>query len=218
MRSQYEHNDNRKGDPYQELNLLSEVRRTPETTQRGLATRLGISLGLTNLLLRNLAHKGYVRVAQANWRRRLYALTPKGMVRRMLLTTAYVSRTLDHYQTVKLIMQEELEPFSLHGESRVAIYGTSEFAELVYLALKELGIEEMDIFALESQDGHRFLGLPVSDVATLRPEQYDRVVIALLGDVRTSWQQLLGLGVAPEQLVTLFPNASLQGEEPRDDA
>ena len=204
MRSRREHNDAHKADPYAELSLLSEVRRTPDTTQRGLASRLGISLGLTNILLRNLARKGYVRVAQADWRRRLYALTPRGMGRRVLLTGAYVNRVLDHYQRVKLILREELEPLSLHAESRIAILGVGEFAELVYLGLKEFGIEEMDVFDTESEDGRRFLGMPVRDVATLQPEQYDRVVVAMLDDLGASRTRLQELGMPQEQLVTFF--------------
>ena len=219
MRSRNEHNDDHEADPYAELSLLSEVRRTPDTTQRGLASRLGISLGLTNILLRNLARKGYVRVAQADWRRRLYALTPQGMVRRVLLTGAYVNRVLDHYQKVKLILREELEPLSLHAESRIAILGVGEFAELVYLGLKEFGIEEMDVFDTESEDGRRFLGMPIRDVAALQPEQYDRVVVAMLDDLDASCTRLQELGVPQEHLVTFFGvQVEKAVEEPMMDA
>ena len=219
MRSSAEHNS-QEADPYIELSLLSEVQRTPDTTQRGLASRLGISLGLTNLLLRSVAHKGYVRVAKANWRRRIYALTPKGMVRRVLLTGAYINRVLDHYQKVKLILREELEPLALHAESRVAIYGTGEFAELVYLGLRNLGIEEVDIFVPQSPDGDKFLGMPVRDVATLQPEHYDRVVIAAFNGLENRLAELQGQGVAADQLVTFFGSAPLEPTEERirDDA
>lgn len=214
MRSRNEHSG-QEVDPYTELSLLSEVERAPDTTQRSLARTLGISLGLTNLLLRNVAHKGYLRVAQANWRRRLYALTPKGMIRRVLLTSAYVNRILGHYQRVKLILQEELEPLALHTESRVAIYGTEEFAELVYLGLRNLGIEEMDIFAPQFQEGRMFLGMPVRDVATLRPESYDRVLISTFDSVEMRYAELREQGVSTDKLVTFFKAKSLE-EEIRD--
>ena len=57
-------------------------------------------------------------------------------------------------------LRGQLEPLGLNEESRVAICGTGEFAELVYLGLKELGIDEIDVFASESPGGRRFLGLP----------------------------------------------------------
>lgn len=212
MRSRNEHNG-QEVDPYTELSLLSEVDRTPDTTQRGLARTLGISLGLTNLLLRNVAHKGYLRVVQANWRRRLYALTPKGMIRRVLLTSAYVNRILGHYQRVKLILQEELDPLALHAESRVAIYGTEEFAELVYLGLRNLGIEEVDIFAPQFQEGRMFLGMPVRDVASLHPGSYDRVLISTFDSVEIRCAELRAQGVSTDKLVTFFKAKPLEVKE-----
>jgi hypothetical protein len=135
------------------------------------------------------------------------------MVRRVLLTGAYINRVLDHYQRVKLILREEMEPLALHAESRVAIYGTDEFAELVYLGLRNLGIEEMDIFAPQSPDGSKFLGMPVRDVATLQPKHYDRVVIATFNGLEKRRAELQGQGVTAHQLVTFFGSAPLETAE-----
>jgi DNA-binding MarR family transcriptional regulator len=122
-----------------ELRLLAEVHRRPQASQRELARRVGIALGMTNLLLHNLAEKGYVRITRAGWRRWLYALTPDGFLRKVQLTLSYVHRFLDHYQKVRQTLREELAVQSLNAESRVAILGTGEFAELVYLGLNDLG-------------------------------------------------------------------------------
>ncbi len=204
MRSRNEHKDSLDGASYRELHLLSEVQNRPETSQRDLARRLGIALGMTNLLLHNLAQKGYVRITRAGWRRWLYALTPRGLSRKIHLTVAYIQRFLDHYQKARQTLRGELELVSLNAESRVAIYGTGEFAELVYLGLKELGIDEIDVFAPGNPDGSRFLGMPVREVTAFQKEQYDRVVVAYLGDAEARSGELLGLGVPPEKLVTFF--------------
>ena len=78
MRSDSEHKNSEDIEASRELTVLSEVQSTPDTSPRRLAKRLGISLGVTNLLLRNMARKGYVRITRAGWRRWLYALTPAG--------------------------------------------------------------------------------------------------------------------------------------------
>ena len=78
MRSQNERRNLLQPSNYRELQLLSEIETDPEVTQRQLSTRMGIALGLTNVLLRNLAQKGYVRATQAGWKRWIYALTPDG--------------------------------------------------------------------------------------------------------------------------------------------
>ena len=203
MRSQAEHHDPIEGSTYRELLLLSEVEGKPEATQRELSQRVGIALGLTNVMLRNLAQKGYVRATQAHWKRWLYALTPEGISHKIRLTVAYIYRVLDHYQNVRQTLREQLEPLALHAESRVAIYGTGEFAELVYLGLKDIGIEEIDVFGTKDSPG-RFLGMPVHDLATLQPEQYDQVVVGLLQGWEAPYKQIQERGVAPGDLVTFF--------------
>ena len=212
MRSENEPSDLTRSSNYRELRLLSEVQRTPDATQRDLSRRLGIALGLTNVLLRNLAQKGYIRVTQAGWRRWLYALTPKGFSLKIQLIVSYVHRFLDHYQKVRQTLRDELELLGLNEESRVAIYGTAEFAELVYLGLREIEIEEIDIFSPDSLDGTKFLGMPVHDGATLRPERYDRVVVAFLDGTDLGCAKLQELGVGPEKLVTFFGNGEAREE------
>ena len=60
---------------YRELQLLTEVDETPAVTQRQLSLRVGIALGLTNVLVRNLVQKGYLRVSNATWKSLIYNLT-----------------------------------------------------------------------------------------------------------------------------------------------
>ena len=212
MRSQREQQNSTDDSSYRELRLLSEVQGTPEVTQRDLSRRVGIALGLTNVLLRHLAQKGYVRVTRAGWKRWLYTLTPEGFSRKIQLTVAYIHRSLDHYKKVRQTLREELEPLALNEESRIAMYGTGEFAELVYLGLREIEIEEIDIFGPRSPGSGKFLGMLVHDVETLRPERYDRVVVALLRGSEASYVELREAGVAPEKLVTFFADREARRE------
>ena len=186
--------------------MLSEVETTPDITQRQLAQKVGIALGLTNTLLRNLTKKGYIRVAQASWKKRLYTLTPDGFSHRVHLMTTFVHRFLEHYQSVRQTLREQLEPLLLHEESRVAIYGTSEFAEIVFLALKEFGIEEIDAFGPQSSVGTKFLGLTVKDISTFQSERYDRVMIAVLSEPEIIARHLGEQGASQDQLVAFFAN------------
>ena len=66
-----------------ELRLLEEIVRSPHVTQRSLSRKLTIGLGMTNLLIRRLVTKGYVRATHAGWRSWAYSLTPQGMTRRV---------------------------------------------------------------------------------------------------------------------------------------
>ena len=205
MRSRYEHQDPIEDTTYRELRLLSEVEGKPEATLREISQRLGIALGLTNVMLRNLAQKGYLRATQTHWKRWQYALTPEGFSHKIRLTVAYIHWVLDHYQNVRQTLREQLEPLELNAESRVAIYGTGEFAELVYLGLKEIGIEEIDVFGTKDPTGRGFLGMPVQDVLTLQPGLYDRILVALLGEFEGEFQVL---DTSPDKFVKFFANGT----------
>ena len=193
---------------FKELRLLSEIDTDPEATQRQLSDRMGVALGLTNIMVRNLAQRGYVKVVESTWKRRLYTLTPRGFSYRVKLMVNYFHRVLENYQEIRQSLREHLEPLALNGESRIAIIGTSEFAELVFLGLKELGIEDMDFFGSNPDGEHKFLGMPINDIEDLQPEEYERVVIAML----TGWEELLedltSRGISNENLVTFFADGT----------
>jgi hypothetical protein len=124
-----------------------------------------------------------------------------------------VHRVLDHYQSVRQTFREQLDPLALNEESQVAIYGTGELAELVYLGLKEIGIEEIGIFSRTTYPDERFLGLPVHDISTLDPDQYERVVIASLRENEEAYAELRQRGLKSRQVVTFFSNgAEWEGE------
>ena len=46
----------------QELNTLLELKENPNLSQRSLSHKLNISLGLTNAIIKNLIHRGWIRV------------------------------------------------------------------------------------------------------------------------------------------------------------
>ena len=187
------------------MEILNELENSADVSQRQLSHRVGIALGLTNTMMRNLIKKGYVRANQASWKRWVYALTPEGFSHKLRLTVAYIHRVMDHYRTVRETLREDLKPLALHEESRVAIYGTGEFAELVYLGLREIGIEEIDIFAPGGGDGSRFLAMPVKDADALKIDDYDRVLVAILNDPEELTKRLSGLNGDEGKIVSFFP-------------
>lgn len=101
-----------------------------------------------------------------------------------------------------------MEPLALHKESSVAIYGTGEFAELVYLGLREIGIEEIDIFGPNASSGVCFLGLPVKNIYEMTPDKYDRVVVATFDELESVRSELRDHGTAPDKVVTFFADGT----------
>jgi hypothetical protein len=205
MRSQIERKDSQEKTDYRELRLLSEIEEDPQVSQRYLSQKMGTALGLTNVMLRNLVLKGYIRATKAGLKSWLYNLTPEGFYFKIKLIRRYVHRVMDDYRNVRQALADELAPLSLNPESRVAIYGTTEFAELIFLGLRDFGIEEIDIFTAEQAKGANFLAMPVQDIKSMLPERYDRVMVATIEGEERAFAQLKQQGVEPGKVVSFFP-------------
>lgn len=77
-----------------ELALMRELARDPVQTQRDLSRGTGMSLGMTNILLKRLARKGLIKVGRLDWKRTHYLLTPKGALEKARKTYDYALYTV----------------------------------------------------------------------------------------------------------------------------
>jgi len=87
------------------LKLLREIEQTSETTQRELSSRLGISLGKINFLLKSLIDKGHIKVdnfkKSNNKSAYLYYLTPKGAEEKAKITYRFLWRKMQEYENLE---------------------------------------------------------------------------------------------------------------------
>ena len=189
-----------------ELEILTAIAEGDSTTQRALAARLGVALGLTNLYLKRMARKGYIKVAEfprrpAARKRLRYLLTSRGIAEKTRLTYDHMVYALNLYRRARQTLRESLSRLPGAGVKRVALYGTGEAAELAYLTLKEFELEPLGIYA--SRGGGTFLGILVKPVAELADESLDAVVIATFDRPEPHVAELVGYGVAPAKILTL---------------
>lgn len=117
------------------LDTLLELKDDPSLSQRSLAHKLNISLGLTNAILQNLIHRGWVKAKKLTGRKILYLITPQGMARATNLIYDRFRETQNYYQYTKELLTSYLTDLYTKGKRRVAIYGTGQLAEITYLSL-----------------------------------------------------------------------------------
>jgi len=203
MRSRSERDTPKGADASRELAVLSAVSHSPDVTQRELASRVGLSLGVTNLLLQSLVSKGYLLMRRAGWRRWLYALTPSGMTRRLTLTTGYIGRFLDQYRLVREYLGEQLALTVFSDGRRVAVYGTGDMVRLVHLVLSEMGHANVDVYVPDDHL-HALPGLEATALSGLSPNRYERFVIAAIEDTAERQRELEAARVPAERIDVLF--------------
>src|SRR6187431_1134461 len=146
---------------HRDLRLLEAVHEDSRVTQRGLASKLGIALGLANIYLKRMIHKGYIKVVNVQPNRITYLITPRGIAEKVRLTYEFMDYSLHLYGVVRQHLREALQGCA-DAKKRVAIYGRGEAAEIAYLSLRECGLEPVAIF--DATDGEDFLGVPVRPI------------------------------------------------------
>jgi len=194
-----------------ELEILTAIEEGTPLTQRALAQRLGVALGLTNLYVRRLAGKGFIKIREFPTkpyaRKRLrYVLTPKGVAEKARLTYEYMGHSLHLFRRTRDNLREAMGHLTQSGMKRVALWGTGEAAELAYLTLKEFGLEPVGIF--EGDGGGHFLGLPVLPISELAVADVDGVVVATFDKPERHLAELVRLGIPPQKFLTLRRSAS----------
>lgn len=185
-----------------ELAVLEAVEENERITQRSLASTLGIALGLTNLYLKRLVRKGYIKCVNVRSNRLLYLITPNGIVEKTRLTYEFIDYSLDLYRAVRQNLKTMLDSLTQSGHTNFAIYGTGEAAELAYLSLREQELEPVAIFDVVA--GGRFLGMPVRAVADLAGINFDRIIVASLDEGEAARDELVRRGVAAERVLLLL--------------
>jgi len=194
------------------MSLLAELSRNPDTTQRELAQRIGVALGLANLMLRRLAKKGYIKISGTKRSRIRYLITPKGILEKSRLTYEFIQYSLQLYSRVRHSLREQLSLLVREGNRRTLLCGTGELAEIAFLTIQETGLELVGIVAV-SPDRERFLGYPVKPVAGVGLGDYDRMVVVSLHGADEEVKQLTAQGVPLDRIITLsgpgMPSAAL---------
>lgn len=186
-----------------DLQLLSEVEKSSGITQRALAEKLGVALGLTNLYLKRLARKGYIKITTIPRNRIKYLLTPRGMAEKSRLTYLYMQYSLSYYRDMRTRLKHALQGLSTTGAKRLVIYGTGELAELAYVSLRETDLTLVGF--VDGTQQRTFLSYQLWPIEALLNWDFDAVLIAELEDVEKIFDRIVQQGIPREKVLTLNP-------------
>lgn len=123
------------------LSLLQSIADSADITQRSLAKRLGLALGLTNNYLKECIKNGLVKVDQIPANRYLYYLTPKGFAEKTTLMSAYLNRSMHFFREARLESEQFFTFCQQKNYTYVAILGMNDLAEVAQLVAKSFDIK-----------------------------------------------------------------------------
>lgn len=87
------------------LILMRVINENPQMTQRDLSSRLGLSLGKINFLIKSLIEKGFIKADNFknsnNKISYLYLLTPAGIEEKTKITYRFLKRKMEEYEKLE---------------------------------------------------------------------------------------------------------------------
>ncbi len=191
-----------KTEAHRDLQILSEIEANGQVTQRHLASKLGIALGLTNLYLKRLARKGYIKVTTIPRHRVKYLVTPKGFAEKTRLTYEYMQHSFTLLRQSRQFLREQFAALAEAGRKRVVFVGVGEAAELADLTLRELGLDLVAV-ADDRAVGTRFLDREVVPLAALTTLVFDQAVVTSFDRPTELAESLRRLGIPEEKIFTV---------------
>lgn len=185
-----------------ELQLLNEIAEGDGITQRALAKKLGMALGLTNLYIKRLAKKGYIRIVNIKRSRLKYLLTPRGIAEKARLTYQFMEYSLGYYVSLRETFRRRLLPVSRSANRRVLLYGSGEVAEIAALVLWELDLI-LEHVVDDEKSGALFLGHKVRALDEIPEMNFDWIVLAILNGCEALQERVRALQVPEDRIVAL---------------
>ncbi|HUU26574.1 MAG TPA: winged helix-turn-helix transcriptional regulator [archaeon] len=148
--------------PEKEIEILERISRSKSTIrQRDLARIIGLSLGMTNSILKRLTNKGLLKIKKVNNRNIQYVVSPAGMEAIALRSYRYFKRTLKNVVSYKEAMDELVQEIMQKGCRRLVLVGKSDLDFIVEHFCDKYRIEYRNIrgFSTDppSEDGDFFL-------------------------------------------------------------
>lgn len=149
--------------------LLDILAREPNTSQRLVARKAGLSLGMVNLILRRLAKTGYIRVLTLNGQATRYVLTPQGSAERSRRSLESVLRVVSSFAALRDGIIGLIRDRCEQGEHHFVIYGDGDVADIADLACRTSGIDGVSVARQPAGDIQIGPGIAVLDCRAESP-------------------------------------------------
>lgn len=142
-----------------ELSLIEVLGSGDEDlNQREIARETGFSLGMTNILLKRLIKKGYVKVVGLNGRTLRYILTVQGFKEKLKRSYNFVVYSFQFLDKIKKQIQSLFVGFR-DVDLAIYIVGSNEMGKVAQEALREIGLKSQFGVPADKPTGQRVVVL-----------------------------------------------------------
>ena len=124
-----------------ELEILEHLHQDTSLHQRDLSRIVGLSLGMTNVILKRLATKGFLMVRKVNNRNIKYIVSPAGVEEISKRSYNYFKRTIKNIVFYKEQLEHTLRRLKEQGIERIFLEGESDVDFLIEHLCSKTGLQ-----------------------------------------------------------------------------
>jgi len=161
--------------------ILDEFAKEGIISQRVLADRLGIALGLVNIYIKRLYKKGHIKLKTLPKNRIKYIITPKGLAEKARLTYSYMHRSINYFRDIRQKIENTYAIMLTSGVKDVLLWGDGEIAELCYISSRGLPLKIVGVVS-DKRIENGFFGYHIYSIECLKDVTYDAILVAVVID------------------------------------
>ncbi len=161
--------------------LIVELQRGSNVSQRALARRLGVAVGTVNRLLSDMVEAGYVQVFNRDVRPYAYRVTDDGQRYQRRLGLEHYSWVLGSLRRLEQRIRAKLLELRSRGVERVVFYGAGDVMEATNRVASGVGLQVVGVVDDDpTKHGLRKGSLVVSAPSAINELEPDAVLITTL--------------------------------------
>lgn len=124
------------------LQVISEtLKEDPQASQRTLAKKANVSLGMMNAILGRFVERGWIMLTNVNGRKLAYAVTPEGISDLTNRGKIFALKTFKLANVYSETFCKLFREAKASGKTKVVLYGESYIKFIIKYACMETGLE-----------------------------------------------------------------------------
>lgn len=137
-------------------NIADALKEEPLASQRVLAEKAGISIGLMNAILKRYVERGWIMLTNVNLRKLSYAITPVGIAELKARSQTFAKRTFELANRYNDTLCTIVQNAKREGKNKLVLYGKSYIKFLLIYACQTLNVTFLEKDVNEAFDREAF--------------------------------------------------------------
>lgn len=186
------------------LLLLEAIDNEECLSQRDLAKKLNISLGMVNTIIKSLLDRGFFKIDTHPKSKVKYVLTSTGVSGKADLAIRYISHLISIYQETKTRIQTRLDKLYEEGVRKLALYGSDAVSEITCMLPVNNPYQEIVAIIDDEKEGQNVNGVAICSEKDLKKLSFDAIIITETENLLKVKKKIIDIHIPAHKIVSLF--------------